>query len=407
MALLKVGDSHPWRWPNIDSFISPNALESVTHHLKQNKIWSLSEKLDGQNVSVSSNGWVASRNRIIGICRDNKSVAHIKWQNTPLDRVNTLYERTLDLKKMFSSRWLQNVDFELVVYGELIVPGSGNSKCDLYGYKKRNFQIGQIFAFAIGLILPENFQLSFHFRHGFKAAAEATSKSFHIVPLNDFLCECFTRAQISHIVPRSADHLLNIINDERVIGNLDHRQKEGFVLSGSNGQGYLKWKNSRNSSTANKMNAKALCAQQEMYSKPWIAAKTIEGLETSCYHFVTDIQNMNCEPLLKTYLDGRFEELDTLFKEAISFGSYSFGLAVKETEKLMYIEVKNTYYSSAWIKFDPKVKIQLALLIKSALKKWAHPYFQIMSENQLSSSSPSSSSLSSSSLSSSSLSSAE
>jgi len=71
------GDPHPFSWPKISSFLTLQALDLVTKHIEENKEWNVCEKIDGCNVCVSNQGWIASRNKIIG---------HIEYRLRPFQK---------------------------------------------------------------------------------------------------------------------------------------------------------------------------------------------------------------------------------------------------------------------------------------------------------------------------------
>ena len=60
---VEPGDDFKYQWPQINSvYIAKNLMVDL---LAENPIALVSEKLDGSNLSVSSNGVVASRRKII------------------------------------------------------------------------------------------------------------------------------------------------------------------------------------------------------------------------------------------------------------------------------------------------------------------------------------------------------
>ena len=60
---VQAGDDFKYQWPQINSvYIAKNLMVDL---LAQNPIALVSEKLDGSNLSVSSNGVVASRRKVI------------------------------------------------------------------------------------------------------------------------------------------------------------------------------------------------------------------------------------------------------------------------------------------------------------------------------------------------------
>ena len=65
-----IGAAHPFSWPKINGFHTSSSAEEMVHHLKANKVWNVTEKLDGSNVCISTQGWISSKKQIISN-RDN------------------------------------------------------------------------------------------------------------------------------------------------------------------------------------------------------------------------------------------------------------------------------------------------------------------------------------------------
>ena len=60
-----VGQRHPHPWPKIIGFHTQGAVDKVLRHMRDDRIWNVTEKLDGSNLTISTEGWIASRNLII------------------------------------------------------------------------------------------------------------------------------------------------------------------------------------------------------------------------------------------------------------------------------------------------------------------------------------------------------
>ena len=78
----------------------------------------------------------------------------LKFQGLSLekDRLETLLENACRLKEHFKLNLFENVDFELTLYGELILKATTTRGNDVYNYRKRNVNPGDYYCFGIGLI---------------------------------------------------------------------------------------------------------------------------------------------------------------------------------------------------------------------------------------------------------------
>lgn len=376
----KVGDAHPYFWPKICSFLTFNALEQMTKNLKRNNIWTICEKIDGCNVCVSTDGWLASRNKIIGRV-ENPMLPEQKFQQAPLDHVVPLHQKATSLRNMLADAFFPDYSgFELLVYGELVVPGSASSSEDIYKYKNRNLTPGMIFAFALGLVLPENVTLPFIFKHGFKANGNG-KKSFFVIPMNNHLSDLLSHLSINHLSPIKTDYLAKLINNKTFQKDLFSRKREGFVLSSNEGEGYIKWKYSKGRTDIKDQQIEQLTKNLEkshiMYKDAEYAVGHIENLYLDCDNFENLLSNIKYKLYIKTFLSDRSYEWKLWFTEAAKAGPFFLNLAFNEASQIMYSKIKETQYK----KLDPRVKIQLKEKIRKGIVEWANYYVDYKNKN--------------------------
>jgi len=226
LTWLRLGSPHPYPWPRTLGFHSENARETILEHLKENKIYSISEKLDGCNICVSSDGFIASRNFVIATKRYSRNLESFKWQGIPMHDGVALMEKALNLKSLLAKQILKGIDFQVLLYGELMKKGSGSSKDDIYNYEKKNIHPGKIYVFGMGLVLPKNTKLPFIFDHGFEVEG-STFPNVHIIPLNFYLCRLLSRVNIEHVTILATGHLFDLLCDERFNALLLKRQVGG------------------------------------------------------------------------------------------------------------------------------------------------------------------------------------
>ena len=128
-------------------FLSPR-LET---HSAVNPRVLVSEKYDGSNLAVSSEGVVASRRTVLLVRPCREDLINFTFQSAPLATLDGLFERLLELKKGFASLIPSNVSLkEVLVYGELILKGTATGKEDRYGYRNKGYSLGDLLIFGVG-----------------------------------------------------------------------------------------------------------------------------------------------------------------------------------------------------------------------------------------------------------------
>jgi hypothetical protein len=233
-----VGGNNPYLWPKTIGFHTQGALDQVLRHLREDKVWCVTEKYDGSNVCLSTDGWIASRHKIIG----ERGMETCKFQGLTLLKVHleALFKDMESLKDKLKLEHFNGVEFELLLYGELLLRGTGNSAKDVYKYREKNRDPGDFFCFGIGLVLPENVQLPVVFQNGM--LNREGGKTCFVVPLNLYLTELLTEFDIPHIEICAVETLSDILADDKWFRNIAEKKLEGYVLSGTNGEGLLKLK---------------------------------------------------------------------------------------------------------------------------------------------------------------------
>jgi hypothetical protein len=230
---------HPHPWPKINGFHTQGAMDEMLRYMREDKIWNVTEKLDGCNLSISTEGWIASRNCIIG----ERGMETLKFQGVSIekDRLETLFENACRLKEHFKQNLFENADFELTLYGELILNGTGNSANDVYNYRKRNVNPGDYYCIGIGLILPENAELPSVFSKSIDTSNKE-GKQYLIVPINTYLAMEFTDFDIKHVNIIETEKLSIILDDVTLVHNIQDRELEGYILSEVSSKGMIKLK---------------------------------------------------------------------------------------------------------------------------------------------------------------------
>jgi hypothetical protein len=276
-----------------------------------------------------------------------------------------IFNKLDQLRDFLKKNILKNVDLQVLLYGELILNGTGMGKYDIYNYKERKMTPGDFVCFAIGLVLPEKTNLPFIFKNGFPHQGD--QGSFYIVPMSFYLAKVLDQVHITHtplLATGSLDHILEM---ESLREKMICRQVEGLVLSGNDGEGLIKWKYNESPSlslTEHFKKMKDLCINSP-------ARKSVKQLQRVCdfaCNFVNTMEDTSYNNMMYMYFQVRGSKLLETLVTAQSEGCFSFQLALEfEAEKLL-----NHMKRSHDQMFDPLLRIKMRDEIKSDLKT----YFQ-------------------------------
>ena len=239
---LEINSPMPYPWPKTIGFFSSNQTELIKKHVEENEKWYVSEKLDGCNVSLSTNGWIASRNKIIA----HRNSKPTMYQGLPLTYVQSLFDPLDNLYDHLQTLFFPIGNFELVLYGEFIPKGTATSKFDIYNYVERGYDQGLLYAFGIGLVFDSpdrdfETKIKNYFKHAFLHGAPF-DKFVYIVPIDWFLTKLFYKYDIDCVKITSVEKLQNLFTKPWYSNLLLKRQIEGFILTNVNGKQLLKFK---------------------------------------------------------------------------------------------------------------------------------------------------------------------
>jgi hypothetical protein len=140
---------HPW--PSISSVI--DCGHWLKKLLEDGEKCLVTEKLDGSNLCVHSNGVVASRRQVL--LSDPGKLAKTKFNGLTLEPLEQTLKSAARLEKMFAEKVFPCLDPVVIVYGEVIQRGTASSKEDKFKYGERGFEPGHLYAFGLGLYFQE------------------------------------------------------------------------------------------------------------------------------------------------------------------------------------------------------------------------------------------------------------
>jgi len=313
-----IGSSLNWMWPKIKGVFSSLSTVEIRKAINENQEWFVTEKLDGCNVAVSSSGWVASRNQIVAHIAQEVDFAARKIQNISVQGLEGLFNKIWKLAHNLNQDCGLNLDLtrkdQLILYGEFILPGTANSKHDIYDNKRNGFKIGQLYVFGIGFVFDDLTASNIEHYHSMlkkyfsnvmiQETFDGKSK-FFICPVNQknkkWLSDCninlvpFFNGKTEKFVD-----LLTRRNKNNLIEKLESRKMEGFVLHDATNQ-MFKWKYQFETSdysdalfmslkkewNANENEIKVVTALFDLYnySKEYVTVLDLEAFENTLKEF--------------------------------------------------------------------------------------------------------------------------
>lgn len=234
---LSVGNDIPYKWPKINGVMTYNKEEELMNYIKENEYWIVTEKLHGYNCSVSSNGWIGSRNKIIGL-KNDPDLSSKKFQGLSLEHVASIFPKLDKFYEKIQKDFYPKTKFELVLYGELMGSGTATSNLDIYNYRKKGYKIGHMYVFGLALIFKEKnyFSPMFYLGNVFK------NENVYIIPIDRYIQTLLISCDIDSVQVWQPQLLQNIFTHPYYVTQLMEQMSEGFVLSHIWGKGIIKWK---------------------------------------------------------------------------------------------------------------------------------------------------------------------
>ena len=356
---LEINSPMPYPWPKTIGFFSTNEHEAITKHVEENEKWYVSEKLDGCNVSLSTNGWIASRQKVIAKRNSNPTV----FQGLPLTFVQTLFDPLDKLYDHLNTLLFPIGHFELILYGEFLPKGTATSKFDIYNYSERGYEQGLLYAFGIGLIFNSlnhdvDHKVKNLFKHSFLHGAPF-DKFVYIVPIDWFLTKLFYKYDIDCVKITSVERLQDMFTRPWYTNLLLDRKIEGFILTNVNGKRLLKFKYPKSHSDFYTNHVNNLSP---------LGSPVFDKL----LQLYNNVNKYTCTLNIDLYckLLDKYYNISKIKKNYLELAPFSF-----EFESFVELELKNLLFliqtdmeSILKLKLDPEVKCIIHQKIQSKLK---------------------------------------
>jgi len=136
-------------WPKTQAIISGESFLLLKQLLEKNPLCLVSEKLDGCNFCVSSDGYTASRHNIVAHKPDDLSLQ--SFNKTSLENLKHVYAKGLN-ETIAAILRLPKENCETLIYGEFMLKGTAQTPYDIFNYREREIRTGEFYAFGIGFV---------------------------------------------------------------------------------------------------------------------------------------------------------------------------------------------------------------------------------------------------------------
>ena len=238
---VQLNDDLIHQWPKTVGFFTHGEHEKLVSDVEKNDNYYVTEKLDGSNMSISTEGYIGSRTKIIAT-RDEVKTLNGKSLAHPV----SLFDAVDNLHDHLKTKYFPSHNFELIVYGEFMYNGTASCKFDKHDYVERGFKPEHFYAFGLGFVFTAlNTDLQEYLPRVFTQAFQvknSTSQSFFVVPIDWALTNLFNTHNILCVNILSCQRLQNFFKKSDRIDPMVDRAIEGYILTSMNGGGMLKLK---------------------------------------------------------------------------------------------------------------------------------------------------------------------
>lgn len=231
----KPGDTLEHQWPEIESVYI--ASQVMIQELKANPTVLISEKLDGSNLSVSSDGIIASRRKVILAQPSLEDLKKSTFAGQSLSTIEPVMKAVQAMKDSFAKN-LDKLE-QVIVFGEWLQSGTASSKEDKFLYSQRGLIEGHLYAFGLGLVFKSDDVKAVEILKNKGFVPVVQSKNFITLNLNKDLKDLFDQYKIK-TVPITLNRGLFVDIFGQLADDLLQHKVEGFVISLPNK--ILKWK---------------------------------------------------------------------------------------------------------------------------------------------------------------------
>jgi len=141
------------------------------------------------------------------------------------------------------------------------------------------------------------------------------------------------------------------------------RKKEGYVLSGNNGNGYIKWKYYKSRSPQLDIQSDLLVESQQSSTAKAVALD-IQAMYKQSNQFMTGLVRSGLATKVNDYFVAHCSDIEQRLQDALNFGLFYHNLVRENIVEEIYTWCKKNSIS----KYDPQLKIQLKRKIEQQFR---------------------------------------
>jgi hypothetical protein len=223
-----------WHCLGIDSVLDLPSVAKLPELLHQNPQVTVSEKLIGYTICLSSRGYVASKSKIIAY-KGNLSEKTYKTQ--PLKSLSPIFKKLAIIAKELQTL-LNDVNLQVLIYGKWLFASNN------FSYQRRNLLLGQFYAFGMGIVPGLNKDIDkFKLQNQFDwnvTFCNSGKKPYYLINLNLGLVQFLTSHKIKIVPVYGEFSMQQAFLDQSVVKPLSKNQISGAIFVWSDG--LLQWR---------------------------------------------------------------------------------------------------------------------------------------------------------------------
>jgi len=380
MTLALHKKQHNKDWPHFSGIFSPTEYDNVLTCMSKNERFNVTEKYDGTNVQVDSDGWASSKTIYLFHKNDRDWAKDEKIQNISVHHLEPVFEQVLQLHLVLQALMGDLAGLVTTsLVGEFILKGTGDCKFDIYHYKSRDMEEGHFYAFGMNLLFSTRANHTFKLQKlGFNAYRSEINKCLVHVPLCKTLEKLMLPLEIKLIPVIKYEHFNAILTDPEFNKQLLDRNIEGYVLTKGNTMfkwKYPKVKNETSTGYLANLRLDLLDITKSSPSKP--PNQVMDCLDA----LLDNVDNYISEENINKSFDFCLSEIDfskdfdSRFKRASNESMEELNSEIDDIVDDIYLKIRRNI-GKEWgvIYMDAKQMFQLTEKIRKTVKKEASGY---------------------------------